>query len=161
MQVFNINESLSVVCEYQNTRNGFRHIATLTDNESDVESVECTYLNRTWERYEFESVLKKLLNDSKFLSPEQKTIFKAKIDGQFRDDDPAMKQLNNIAGVMAFGNIIADSKKDANDWKLRMLKAGLDGQGLIMPDNWDDLTELEKQRRLDGVIETLGSGAQK
>jgi hypothetical protein len=36
-----------------------------------------------------------------------------------------------------------------------MLKAGLEGRGLIMPDDWDDLSEDEKNRRLDGVIATL------
>lgn len=156
MQTFKINDNLEVVCEWVNTRNGFKHVATLLLDGREQESVKINYLNRTWEGYEFESVLKKLLNDSKFLLPEQKTIFKAKIDGQFRDDDPAMKQLNNIAGIMALGDILADGQKEANDWKLRMLKAGLDGQGLIMPDDWDDLTEAEKQRRLNGVIKTLG-----
>lgn len=156
MQTFKINDNLEVVCEWVNTRNGFKHVATLLLDGREQESVKINYLNRTWERYEYESVLKKLHDESRVLSQDQKDLFLTRINGQFRDDDPAMKQLNNIAGVMALGDILADGQKEANDWKLRMLKAGLDGQGLIMPDDWDDLTEAEKQRRLNGVIKTLG-----
>lgn len=156
MQTFKINDQLEVVCEYHNTRNGFKHTATLLLNGLEQEEVKCTYLNRTWERYEFESVLKKLLDQTRVLSDDQKALFKQKIDGQFREDDPALKQLNTIAGIAALGDLIGADQKESNDWKTRMLKAGLEGRGLIMPDDWDQLSEDEKQRRLDGAIATLG-----
>lgn len=156
MQTFKINGNLEVVCEWVNTRNGFKHVATLLLDGREQESVKINYLNRTWERYEYESVLKKLHDESRVLSQDQKDLFLTRINGQFRDDDPALKQLNAIAGIAALGDIMGADQKESNDWKTRMLKAGLEGRGLIMPEDWDQLTEDEKQRRLDGAISALG-----
>lgn len=64
--------------------------------------------------------------------------------------------LGSIAMVAKLGDVLcAGDKKAANDWKARMLRAGLEGRGLIMPDDWDSLSEDEKERRLNGVIEQL------
>ena len=48
--------------------------------------------------------------------------------------------------------LLMDDKKAANDIKVRILKAGL-GQMLMIPDNWNELSEDEKERRLDKAIE--------
>lgn len=53
------------------------------------------------------------------------------------------------------GAVFCDNQKDTNTWKARMIKAGLEGRGLIMPDDLDSLPEDEKQRRLDGAIAAL------
>ena len=63
--------------------------------------------------------------------------------------------LRSIAMVAAFGEIFGTTKKEKNDWKARMLKAGLGGRGLSMPEDWDTLTEEEKERRLNGAIEAI------
>lgn len=62
--------------------------------------------------------------------------------------------LGFIAGVAMLGDIFTNTQQESNDWKKRMLKAGL-GNMLHMPEDWDQLPEDEKQRRLDGAIETL------
>lgn len=64
MRIFNLSENFSVVCESQSTRNGFRHVATLLRNGNEFARAKCTYLNRTWECYQFESVLYKIVNDN-------------------------------------------------------------------------------------------------
>ena len=64
--------------------------------------------------------------------------------------------LKTVAMVAQMGEVLADDNiKAKNDWKARMLKAGLENHGLIMPDDWDDLSEVEKQRRLDGAIDAI------
>lgn len=64
--------------------------------------------------------------------------------------------LKTISMVAKMGEVLADNNlKAKNDWKARMLKAGLENQGLIMPDDWDELSEEEKSRRLDGAISEL------
>jgi len=63
MRIFNLDEVYSVVCNFEKTRGGFRHIAVLHKNGYEIARAKCTYLNRTWESYEFESVLLKLVND--------------------------------------------------------------------------------------------------
>jgi len=56
-----------------------------------------------------------------------------------------------VGMVAAFGNIFCQTLKEKNDWKLRMIKAGM-GNGLILPDDWDTLSEEVKAKRLDAVI---------
>ncbi len=64
--------------------------------------------------------------------------------------------LKTIAMVMAMGNVLASPDlKSKNDWKTRMLKAGLENRGLIMPEDWESLSEEDKEARLNKVIETL------
>ena len=66
------------------------------------------------------------------------------------------QHLKNVSAIMALGSILGNDTKEQNDWKARMLRAGLDGHGLIMPDDWDTLDENTKQARLNGVIKILG-----
>lgn len=58
--------------------------------------------------------------------------------------------LKTVGLIAMMGELFADTQKDKNDWKLRMLKAGI--SGLSIPEDWDTLTEAEKTRRLDAVI---------
>ena len=52
------------------------------------------------------------------------------------------------------GEIFGQNKKEKNDWKARMLKAGL-GEGLDMPEDWNSLSEEEKERRLNKMIKFM------
>lgn len=80
MKIFNINKHLLVVCEWKKNRSGFKHEATLIRNRYGQVSVKCQYYNRTWESYEYESVLFKLLEKSKgVLSEKESKRFAAKI----------------------------------------------------------------------------------
>lgn len=45
------------VCESQGTRYGFRHLCHAFKNGDEVAKTKRCYYNRTWERWEFESVL--------------------------------------------------------------------------------------------------------
>ena len=61
MQIFKLDENYTVVCETKDTRNGFKHEATLLRNNYSVCETKICYLNRTWERFTYESVINKLL----------------------------------------------------------------------------------------------------
>lgn len=50
--------------EYKNTRNGFCHISKLYVNGSLEAEAKCSYLNRTWESYPFQSVMRKVVNQT-------------------------------------------------------------------------------------------------
>lgn len=64
-------------------------------------------------------------------------------------------ELKTLAMVMAMGSVFSDNKKDSNDWKTRMLKAGLENKGLIIPEDWENLSEEEKESRLNKVMEEM------
>jgi hypothetical protein len=61
MRIFNLNNEYSIVCNYQNTRYGFRHLATLHKNGYEIAKDKICYYNRTWESFEYESILKRII----------------------------------------------------------------------------------------------------
>ena len=57
--------------------------------------------------------------------------------------------LKSASMVAMFSELLCDNQKEKNDWKKRML----DATGLLdFPEDWDDLSEDEKQKRLDNAI---------
>jgi hypothetical protein len=84
----------------------------------------------------------------------QKAICDQYIKNGARVEDD-LKPLKTIAMVATLGSLFSDSQKTANDWKTRILRAGLEKKGLEIPADWDTLTEDEKTKRLDGAIECL------
>ena len=63
MRIFNLDDVYNVVCNWKKTRNGFKHIATLHKNGQSIFETKICYLNRTWERFEYESILLKVVDD--------------------------------------------------------------------------------------------------
>ena len=148
MQTFKINKNLEVVCEWKKTRTAFKHEAILLRDGREVEKVKICYLNRTWERFEFDSVLEKLADKTG-----EKAISKFVKN---RTSDRGTEQLKVVGAIAKMGEILCSGdKKATNDWKARMLKAGLEGKGLIMPEDWDQLSEEDKEARLNGAIAQL------
>lgn len=81
------------------------------------------------------------------------------IDGskeQPAEDPKSSSFINTVAMVAKMGELLAGpTDKARNDWKKRMIAAGLENKGISFPDDWDTLTEKEKKRRLDGAIKQL------
>jgi hypothetical protein len=75
MKIFSLNNEYSVVCNWQNTRYGFRHLATLHRNGFEIAKAKVCYYNRTWESYEFESVLLRII-DENFTGREREKFIK-------------------------------------------------------------------------------------
>jgi len=77
-------------------------------------------------------------------------------DGERKDPASQNSSILKTTGMIALlGDVFGNTKKEKNDWKARMMKAGLEGKGLTMPEDWDDLTEDEKEKRLNGAIECI------
>ena len=45
------------MCTFKNTRNGFQHHATMFTRGRQIGSARASYVNRTWEAYEYQSVI--------------------------------------------------------------------------------------------------------
>jgi hypothetical protein len=73
MRIFNLNNEYSIVCNWQNTRYGFRHLATLHKNGFEIAKAKTCYYNRTWERFEYETTLIKIIKDN--FTGQEKTDF--------------------------------------------------------------------------------------
>ena len=50
-------------CYGQGTRYGFRHVAFLDKGYTEVQLAKACYYNRTWERFTYETVLKKAIDN--------------------------------------------------------------------------------------------------
>lgn len=148
MRTFRISKKISIVADASSTRNGFKHTATLMINGRGVDSTKVNYLNRTWERFEFQTVMKRLIEKTNSLNKLEKKLASKWLDGD-RTDWTDMKMTGMIAGL---GDIMTSNKKEANAWKKRMLNAGLGSKGLIMPEGFDKLSQKVQQKRLDKVI---------
>ena len=151
MKNFEITKKIHVVCDYKKTRNGFKHTATLLIDGREREQTKVCYLNRTWEVYDYQSVLQKIIRTSNVLSEsEKKKCLKFAETGGKQENSP----LKTASLVALMGDIFGNTQQEKNDWKKRMLATA---PGISFPENWDELPEEEKKRRLDGAVE-IGLG---
>ena len=82
MKTFQINNEAVIVCDWKKTRTAFKHEATLLVKGQEVDETKICYLNRTWEAYEFESVIKKLLDKTQYLNKAERKAFLDKCAGR-------------------------------------------------------------------------------
>lgn len=61
MHTIQLDPEYSIITYSEGTRNGFRHVAILMRNGYEQEKATINYLNRTWESYEYQDVIHKLL----------------------------------------------------------------------------------------------------
>lgn len=151
---FRISPTDTIIGRTENTRNGFRHVVEYLRNGQEIESRSVSYLNRTWESYEYESAISALLDKmikNRMLNPADKPHIMAITAGKAKAD--LDQRFGSIAAIAQMGEIFGGSQKEKNDWKARMLKAGL--PGIAMPEDWDTLSEEEKEKRLNKVIAEL------
>jgi hypothetical protein len=155
MKTFKINESAEIQCLTYETRNSWGHVAKLIVNGTEVDRTKIRYYNRTWESFEYESVIYQLLEKTKIIPKEQIPKFIKALRTE------AIQELNSnfgfISAIAKLGDLFCDDQKEKNDWKKRIILAGL-GTELDVPDDWDDLNESEKEKRLDLVIAELNKG---
>ena len=154
MKFFRINKKYEIGCEYVKTRNGFKHVAKLfrtglSGTTVNISETKVCYLNRTWESFEYETVIERLLQINSDIFPKQTiTKFLKRQRGEYKKQ--AQSMFKSIAMVAQIGDILCNDQKETNDWKTRMLKAGL--PGIDIPADWDQLEENEKEKRLNNVI---------
>lgn len=153
MRIFKITDRIKVECESKKTRIAFKHEAVLLINGVIKDRTKICYQNRAWERYEFESVLKRIVMKTMVLSKEEKNI----CNNFINDDRTDWTGFKSIGAIAEIGNIFCNNKKDKNDWKKRMINAGFKNKGLSIPDDWKTLNENEKERRLNKVITLIKS----
>jgi len=61
MCIFHLDDEYKIVCDWKKPRSGFKHTAVLHRNGFIVGETKVCYLNRTWERFEYQSVLEKIV----------------------------------------------------------------------------------------------------
>ena len=152
---FTIDDRTQIKCYWIRTRYGFKHEAKMVRDGIECGFAKCCYYNRTWESFEYETVISNLLHKSPLYTDEQKRII---MDAFRKGEHEAIgRQFAMIGAIAKMGEILCDDQKAKNDWKERMIRAGL-GEGLIMPDDWGTLSEDEREKRLDCILIHLSKG---
>jgi hypothetical protein len=150
--LFEISPTDKIVCAAQKTRNGFRHLVRYMRNGNEIASKSVSYLNRTWEKWDYETAIGGLLDKMDMSDADKQRIHDICEKQALGQTDSMLK---TVAATAALGEIFGTSLKEKNDWKARMLKAGLGNQGLSIPEDWDTLSETEKEKRLNAVIKMM------
>jgi hypothetical protein len=153
-KTFKVNDNIEIECKRQNTNYGFRHVATLFKNDHELKTVKCRYYNRTWESFEYESVIHKLAEASKALTQTEKQQIKT-----FDNTKEELRPFKLLSSLMSMNDLMHDTGTDEdlkikNESNLKMIKASM-GEALILPDNWNELTEAEKENRLNKIKNML------
>jgi hypothetical protein len=147
MKIFTLDKSYTVVCDWKKTRTAFKHVATVLCNGSEVYSTKICYLNRTWESYEYQSVLHKAING--FFYAKQAKRYITKLERKPKERTPHLKA---VSTACAIGEILCQTKAEKNAWKKRMLSTV---HGISFPEDFDQLPEDEKTLRLDGALNQI------
>jgi hypothetical protein len=72
-------------CHTTNTRTGFCHTAHYTGWDYNLTDTKATYYNRTWERFEYESVLKRAID--KLPADVRQQVYDQIIDGKAAEEE--------------------------------------------------------------------------
>jgi hypothetical protein len=154
-KAFDLGNGYKASCHSERTRYGFRHVAALLNKYSNdvVARVAYPYYNRTWERYEYESVLNKLVDRWEAKSVTIPTAVAAARNAIKDYKEP--NAFSAVAFASAVGELLAgDKPEDVVAWKKRMIATV---PGISFPDNFDNLPIEEQRRRLDLVEKEMRS----
>ena len=146
MKTITLPDNYTIECRAERTSYGFRHLAELTLNGRTVAKDKACYHNRTWEQFKFQTVAHGVIR--KHFDEATANAYNQMVDQQGIGQ---VEQTFKMVGMIAkLGDLFCDKPEEQNKWKKRMLEAGL--SGLDFPDDFDDLPEEEKERRLNEVI---------
>ena len=163
MTTFRITNTITIEARYFDGSRNWGHVAKLYIDEQEVVTDRIIYYNRTWESYQFQSILFSIIGKAakkKLLTKRQQGICNKAIKLEhFKKHEKEMVKVNKtfaqVGMVAALGNVFVQTQKARNDWKLKMITAGLGGKGLRIPDDWGSLDEDTKEIRLDATIKEL------
>ena len=145
-----VNKNVYFTCSYT-ARN--RERAELVIKNRIISAGTYSWINRPWQRFNFDIAMAKAFKMAT-LSPYYSRLIKKFLDnGGKREKARIKKEFGSVAMVTKMGDIFCQDKKESNDWKTRMIKAGI--PGLSIPENWAQLSERERERRLNNVINNL------
>ena len=156
-KLITIRPGLQISFKSQNTSYGFRHLAELREESGTgaeyqvfITEAKSTYYNRTWESFTYQTVGHKAIRKH-FAKPEADGIIQLfdKV-GSGEAEAETASMFGAVAMVAKFGEVLSDSKEEANSWKKRMIQAGL--PDVQFPEDWDSISEEEKEDRLNALI---------
>lgn len=141
-KVFELDGTYSITCWVYETRYSWGHYAEIAKNGSVFNETKYTYYNRTWESYQYQSIIHGLINKARLPDTYNK-IADAIGEGNTSKELAHLRLVAVTAGILG-----------TPDTQLKTLITATGG-AITKPDDWDTLTDTEKKERLDKAIEVL------
>ena len=161
MKTYSFGEGYQVNCWSENTRYGFRHLCELTHNLNRIGKSKACYYNRTWEAYEFQSVIHQAIQavfDNRTRAQQKKGQEINPLVKQYCDEIDARargieaKRFDPVKMVCAVGALLTSNPEERANWDKRMQSTI---PGIDFPDDFDSLPVEEQQKRLNKVLGVL------
>ena len=145
---FKLDEQYTVLARWQKTRIAFKHTASLFQNGTKIGETKICYQNRTWESYEYESVVNKIID--LFFKGKQKEKYVAAAAAIGRGE--VNKTFAPVKALVGIAELLGADQAQRN----RLKKAALASlPGIEFPDDFDHLPAEEQKRRLDAAVKVL------
>lgn len=149
MKHYQVSKDIVIECWTMKTRSGTREHALIKQDDVEVAHGSYFWSNRPWQRFTYSEAINNALARADCFEDPEKAKIMSVVNGEAEAD---LKQNFGVVSAIAMmGEVLCSDKKEKNEWKARMLKAGL--PGLDIPEDWDTLSEDEKESRLNKVIE--------
>src|SRR4030067_1351476 len=103
MRECKIDKHNSIIAKAESTRSGFRHVVILMRDGREIDRSKVTYQNRTWESFEFETALNKMLNKHPEIKPAVKKRFFEHASG--REHERGESQFRQTAAIASLGDL--------------------------------------------------------
>ena len=100
-------QEITFRCYTTDTRSGFCHTAICTTWGIDTTPSKCSYYNRTWERFEYESVLKRAIE--KLPKDLQQPVYDQIIDGKAAEEEKKADEM--VAKFEELHSSLSDENK--------------------------------------------------
>lgn len=109
-------EEIEFRCYTTDTRSGFCHTAHLMGWKYDITDTKASYYNRTWERFEYESVLKRAIE--KLPTDVRQQVYDQIIDGKAAEEE--QKAEEQFEAFKSLHESLSDENKE------RLAKSGIE-----------------------------------
>ncbi len=109
-------EEIEFRCYTTDTRCGFCHTAHLMGWKYDITDTKASYYNRTWERFEYESVLKRAIE--KLPTDVRQQVYDQIIDGKAAEEE--QKAEEQFEAFKSLHESLSDENKE------RLAKSGIE-----------------------------------
>lgn len=148
--VFELDEQYRIVCTSKSNRTGFVHVATLEKNGVGIKTARAQYYNRTWECFQFQTVIENLLTKSFKGKDELIAAYRKKADEIGREE--VEKFFKPFKALAAMADLLGGSQKEKVALKAKTLQAV---PGVSFPDDFGALPIEEQERRINKALEVL------
>lgn len=150
MQLFDLGDGYTIVCEWKKTRMAFKHEATLMHNGNQIQFKKVCYQNRTWESYTYQTVIRECIGLA--FARDRETAERLIDAADKIGKGEAERAFAPFKMMAALGDLLGTTPQEKAGLKKQALSAI---PGIDFPNDFDQLSAEEQNKRLDKALKVL------